>query len=189
MPHNPSTFILAILLLMTMACSPSQKAATAQQEDRPKTIDMTKNPRLSDVGRNAYILVDDREFTLPEFLKTFRPEEIAVIKPMRKEEAFNKYGVKAADGAVIMISRTRAKYQNQEKLSKQSSKYAELLEQGLSDADFLYVLNDKPLFQKIDAQLYDIPAESIRKVRIKGASFVSRKYQQSQKWAVLISTR
>ncbi|MEM9921284.1 MAG: hypothetical protein AAF990_24500 [Bacteroidota bacterium] len=181
-------------LLFLICCIGSFSACkTTQPAEAPansKVLDMTKTPSLRDVGRNAYILVDDRPFSMAEFMKAFRPEDIAVIKAMRKEDAVNKFGPKAADGAVIMISRVRAKYQNQEKLRKLSSAYAKLLDDGASDSDFLYVIDKRPLFKKIDARLYDIPAEAIKKVRIKNQSFVERKYKDKQKkWAIMITTR
>ncbi|MDB5122598.1 MAG: SusC/RagA family TonB-linked outer membrane protein [Mucilaginibacter sp.] len=142
-----------------------------RQADSSKIIHLDQASPAKGYNPPLYI-IDDKEspVSLPNnALNNINPNDILSISVLKDAAANARYGSKAANGVIIIITKLYAKEQYQKQFSTFSKKYKRYLEgHQNNDKDILYILNGVPVNEKerdeATRRLYGILFKQIKKV-------------------------
>ncbi len=167
-------FLCTLTILFAVSCKTSQIPG-------PKEISQK-------LGKSPYYEFNGVETQMSE-LRNVSSDSIATIETFFDEDAVDRYGEKARDGAVLIITKDRAREMYIAFFSKRSEKYASLIEE-VGDTNIQYILNDKVKTNDFEGSLSMITDKEFKRLKIISKEVLQKKYGVSDKqYGVVIKAR
>jgi len=175
-----STSVFLLLCLTNFVFGQDTSTRKTDSAKRAQSL-MIRDPAVV-TNNDPLIILDDKQTgksSSKDFLEKIHPDDILEISVMKDALAQAIYGSKAANGVIIITTKSYAQRQYQRKLSTFSKSYKDYLKTNKNDdSKPLYVLNGEPLHRTADGdlikKLYDIPLE-----KIKSVTFLDKHYKDT----------
>ena len=110
------------------------------------------------------------------FLKNFQPTEIAYVSVYKDSNAIRLAGKDAVNGAIYIITKSFARQHYWEYFRSKSADYHNKVPDLKTEAEVIYILNDKILEKDYEGTLFTINNDNFIQLTVVGSEFLNKTY-------------